>query len=77
MGEENKQIATTATQDRNDSIVEIDLPQQVEMGNSKGLAEDLARQIGESLNQREKMIIEKALNAFSNEIKQALKRQSR
>ena len=57
--------------------IEIDLPQQVEMGNSKGLAEDLARQIGESLNQREKMIIEKALNAFSNEIKQALKRQSR
>ena len=57
--------------------IEIDLPQQVEMGNSKGLAEDLARQIGESLNQREKMIIEKVLNAFSNEIKQALKRQSR
>lgn len=77
VSEENKKIATPALQARNDSIVEIDLPQQVEMGNSKGLAEDLARQIGESLNQREKMIIEKVLNVFSNEIKQALKRQSR
>ena len=57
--------------------IEIDLPQKIEISNSKGLAEDLARQIGETLTQREKMIVEKALNAFSNEIKQALKRQSR
>ena len=57
--------------------IEIDLPQKVEISNSKSLAEDLARQIGETLTQREKMIVEKALNAFSNEIKQALKRQSR
>lgn len=77
VSEENKKIATPALQARKDSLVEIDLPQKVEIGNTKGLAEDLARQIGESLNQREKMIVEKALNAFSNEIKQALKRQSR
>ena len=57
--------------------IDIDLPQKVEISNSKGLAEDLARQIGETLTAREKQIVEKALNAFSNEIKQALKRQSR
>ena len=57
--------------------IDINLPQKVEISNSKGLADDLARQIGETLTAREKQIVEKALNAFSNEIKQALKRQSR
>ena len=61
---------------------EYPIPQGISVGSTeiatpKGLVDDLARAIGESLSAREKTLIEKVLNAFSNQVKDALKRQSR
>lgn len=74
---EKNQDVIVSKKDKHVAGVDFDLSEKVEVGNIKGLAGDLARQIGETLNQREKMIVERALKAFSNEIKDALKRSAR